>query len=120
MTAVAIVREKEEADSDGEARYRAITPDGGAQAVGRTAGQALDALTAQLAAAESGTLIIVQHMRPDHFFTQQQIDRLGDLTRRAQNGALTAEEEHERHALIEAELLASAQRSAALADSLGR
>ena len=92
MTAVAIVREREEADGEGEACYRATTPDGGAQAVGRTAGQALDALTAKLADGDSGTLIIIQRMRPDRFFTQQQIDRLGDLTRRAQDGALTAEE----------------------------
>jgi len=57
-----------------------------------------------------------QQMQPDRFFMQKQIDRLQELTQRAQAGALTAEEEFERHALIEAELLASAQRSAALAD----
>jgi hypothetical protein len=124
MTAVAIVREETKAGSD--VLYRAITHTGRTQSVGRTPGEALDALTAQLDEEESGTLVVVQQMRPDRFFTQSQVARLQELMQRFQAGeqsaerALTAEEEAELHALIEAELLASARRSEALADALGR
>ena len=74
MTAVAIVREGSEVGSD--VCYRAIAHPGKAQSVGRTAGEALDALTAQLADEETGTLVVVQQMRPDRFFTEAQVARL--------------------------------------------
>jgi hypothetical protein len=127
MTAVAIVRE--EATPEGETTYRAVAHGGATQSVGRTAGEALDALTAQLADEESGTLVVVQQMRPDRFFTETQIHRLQELMERrgaaqaagqSPETALTPEEQAELGALIEAELLASAQRAAALADALGR
>jgi hypothetical protein len=79
------------------------------QSIGKTAGQALDALKAQLNSEESGTLVIVQQMRPDRFFTEAQNCRLQELAERNQAGTLTNEEQTEYHDLIEVELLASAQ-----------
>jgi hypothetical protein len=75
MTTVAIVPEGPAARPTG---YRAVA--GKVQAVGKTAGEALDALAAQLDEAEAGTLIVVQHPRPDAYFTAQQQQRLQELT----------------------------------------
>ena len=50
----------------GALSYRAIAGEKHAQ--GKTAGEALDALTAQLSADEASTLVIVQSLRPDRFF----------------------------------------------------
>ena len=47
--------------------FRAVA--GRRQSVGRTPGEALDALTAQLTAEEAGTLLVVQHLQADAFFT---------------------------------------------------
>jgi hypothetical protein len=85
----------------------------------------LDALTAQLPADEASTLIIVQHLRPDRFFTAAQQQRLDTLmarwrTARDQGATLPTDEQTELEALIDAELQASADRAATLADALGR
>ena len=116
MTAIEIVRE----GNTTERRYRAMTHAGSVQSVGKTAGEALDALTAQLSEEEGGTLVVVQQGTPDRFFVAAQIRRLQELTERSQRATLTPEEQAEYHDLIEAELVASAQRTAALADALGR
>lgn len=47
--------------------FRAVAGD--VQSVGATAGQALDALTEKIGALQETTLIVVQPMRPDAFFT---------------------------------------------------
>ncbi|MCI0488381.1 MAG: hypothetical protein L0229_17465 [Blastocatellia bacterium] len=78
------------------------------ESVGRTAGEALDALTKQLSDDESGTLVIVQHLRPDSFFTTEQQQRLAELmsrwrAARDSNGQLPPDEQTELEALIEAE-----------------
>ena len=39
----------------------------------------MDALAAQLDQSEAGTLIVVQQMRPDRFFTADQQQRLDEL-----------------------------------------
>jgi hypothetical protein len=67
----------------------------------------------------------VQSLRPDRFFTAAQQQRLDALmarwrTLRDQGATLPADEHAELEALIEAELQASAARTAALADALGR
>lgn len=103
--------------------YRAIAGEKHAQ--GKTAGEALDALTAQLPADEASTLIIVQHLRPDRFFTAAQQQRLDTLmarwrTARDQGVPLPLDEQTELEAVIAAELQASADRAATLADALGR
>ena len=103
--------------------YRAIAGEKHAQ--GKTAGEALDALTAQLPADEASTLIIVQNLHPDRFFTAAQQQRLDALmarwrTARDQGATLPVDEQTELEALIDAELQASAARAATLADALGR
>ena len=120
MTKVAILPIPTE---QGALSYRAIAGEKHAQ--GKTAGEALDALTAQLSADEASTLIIVQHLRPDRFFTAAQQQRLDALmarwrTARDQGATLPADEQTELEALVEAELQASAARATTLADALGR
>ncbi len=103
----------------GGSSYRAVAGDKHSE--GDTAGAALDALTAQLSEDEAGTLVIVQSLRPDRFFNAAQQQRLAELmdrwrTARDQGGALPADEQAELQRLIEAEVRASADRAAALAD----
>src|SRR5438445_4768900 len=74
MTKVAILPEP---SIKGGNMYRAVA--GARQAVAKTVGGALDALTAQLPPEESGTLVVVQNHRPDRFFTAQQQQRLEEL-----------------------------------------
>ena len=70
MTAIAIVQE---VNGTGTGRFRAVA--GNTKSEGRTAGEALDALTARLGEKAEGTLVIVQHFRPDQFFTAGQVQR---------------------------------------------
>lgn len=120
MTTVAICPVKTEA---GSVSYLALAGDKRSQ--GSTAGEALDALTAQLDSNEAGTLVIVQSRLADEFFAVAQQQRLSDLMERwraARDGghALSAEEQVELDALVEAELAASGARAAAIAHELGR
>lgn len=106
---------------EGHITYHAIA--GNKQSFGQTAGQALDAITAQLEDEEAGTLVIVQNHRPDRFFTASQIKRLSELMQRwrdarNQNQELPAAEQAELEALVDAELQATAQRAAALLNDL--
>ncbi|WNN87282.1 hypothetical protein [Gloeocapsopsis dulcis] len=64
-------------DINGEKSYRAIARD--KYSVGKTAGQALDALTAQLDEIEFGALLVIQSFRPDPFFSAEQQERLSEL-----------------------------------------
>jgi hypothetical protein len=94
--------------------YRAVAGD--KESVGKTAGEALDALTAQLTEDESGTLVIVQHLRPDRFFTAEQQNRLAGLmsrwrSARVSNDNLLPEEQAELESLVDAELRAAAHRA---------
>jgi len=117
MTAVTIVRAE---PSENDEKYFAISLGKKVQSIGRTAGAALDALNVRLSATASGTLIIVQRQEPDAYFTEAQINRLRELMARSTSeSGLTLEEEAERDALIEAEFLASAQRTEVLADTVG-
>ena len=107
----------------GDFAYRAIAGEKHAQ--GKTAGEALDALTAQLPVDEVSTLVIVQSLRPDSFFTAAQQQRLSTLmarwrTMRDQEATSPVDEQTEFEALIDTELQAAATRAAALADVLGR
>jgi hypothetical protein len=112
MTTIAIIP-----DNPGSqpTSYRAIA--GNVQSVGRTAGEALDALTAQLGESEKGTLVVVQHQSPDALFSAEQQQRLGELMTRwhaardAQT-SLSADEQAELKALVEAELRAATARAA--------
>jgi hypothetical protein len=103
--------------------YHAVA--GGKQSGGRTAGEALDALTAQLPVDDAGTLVLIQSFKPDRFFDATQQQRLGelmDLWRKARDAGTTlpASEQAELEALVEAETRAAGDRIAALADELNR
>ena len=90
-------------------RYRALSGD--KESTGRTAGEALDALTSQLAEGEGGTLVIVQTHKPDRFFGAAQQERLAELMRLREAGGLTAEDERELEGLVEAELRGARERA---------
>jgi hypothetical protein len=94
MTTITILSE--------EKKYRAVA--GERESVGRTAGEALDALTAQLGEEESGTLVVIQNRRADRFFNASQQDRLTELMTKRKTGALSPNEETELENLVEAEL----------------
>jgi hypothetical protein len=103
--------------------YRAVAGD--KQSQGHTAGAALDALTAQLPPTENATLVIIHSQRPDPFFTAAQQQRLAELmaawrSARQSGTPWSAQEQAELEALVEAELRASAARTAALADEMNR
>ncbi|MBN3943601.1 MAG: hypothetical protein V7L21_20685 [Nostoc sp.] len=114
MTTVAILPTR---DPSGEKSYRAIAGD--KHSVGKTAGQALDALTAQLGETEFSALLVIQSFRPDTFFNAQQQERLSELMRlwrstRNQGQELLPEQQAELDELVEAELRAATARTAAL------
>jgi hypothetical protein len=118
MTKVAILPEPTAA---GDFAYRAIAA--GRQSVGKTAGEALDALTALLPVDQTGTLVIVQNLRPDSFFTAEQQNRLQYLMarwRRARDAgqALSSDEQAELDSLVAAELQATRDRAIALLQEL--
>lgn len=121
MTSIAILPEPSQT---GEPRFRALS--GSRQSFGSTPGEALDALRALLKEDETTSLYVIQEMQPDHFFTESQTRRLSELMQRVRESEertdadLTIEERAELESLIEAELQASALRSASLADALGR
>src|SRR5215470_20275848 len=77
MTTIAIVQENNLANSK---TYRAVA--GAKASVGATPGEALDALANLLDEDDSGTLVIVQHLSPDAFFTAEEQERLGELMSR--------------------------------------
>jgi hypothetical protein len=114
MTTIAILPD---APGSPDTTFRAIAD--GKQSTGRTAGEALDALTAQLDPAQVGTLIIVQQSRPDEFFTADQQNRLAELmdrwrAARDTGKTLSAHEQSELDSLVDAELRAATARASAL------
>jgi tryptophan 2,3-dioxygenase len=110
MTRVSIHHEP--ADSESLA-FRAVA--GQNQAKGRTAGEALDALAAQLPHEGPNTLVIVRSMGPDRFFSSEQCQRLEQLVALrnealSQGSRLHPEEQAELERLVDAEVAASAAR----------
>ncbi|HVA50592.1 MAG TPA: hypothetical protein VNH11_29875 [Pirellulales bacterium] len=110
-----------EPDEGGAVRYRAIA--GEQQSVGNTAGEALDAISAQLPADKKGTLVVVQNLQADQFFTKEQRTRLDDLMTRWRaardaGAALSAIEQAELDHLVQEEVVAAGRRAAALSDEL--
>ena len=117
MTKVAILPER----TNEGISYRAVAGD--KQSVGETPGQALDAITAQLSEEDRGTLVIVQNLRPDLFFSAEQQQRLGELmtlwrAARDVGASLSNEEQSELDRLIEAEIRASGRRADAMLNEL--
>ena len=118
MTTISIVPETR---SPTGSTFRAIA--GTHQSTGRTPGEALDAIASQLDDRDSGTLLVVQHMRPDRFFNEDQHRRLADLMARwraaRDSGATFPENEQQAlERLIDEELDGSAQRAAAMLGGL--
>jgi hypothetical protein len=118
MTKVALVPERADAD---EFTFRAVSARN--QAVGRTAGEALDALTTQLSAEDTDTLIIVRSLVPDRFFTSEQRQRLQELiarwrTARDKGKALSANDQSELENLIDLEVRAATERATAVVHEL--
>jgi sarcosine oxidase gamma subunit len=114
MIKVALLRENSES---GEYEYRAVTARN--QAFGRTAGEALNALTAQIPA----ELIIVRSLAPDRFFTGEQRQRLDDLMARwrsARDGGqpLSARDQSELEELIDLEVQGATERATAVLEKL--
>ena len=118
MTKVAMFRE--DAGAEGMP-FRAVTVHN--QAMGRTAGEALDVLTAQLGEDEADTLVIVRNLGPDRFFTLEQRQRLEELMTRWRSArdagqSLGGAEQAELEELIDAEVRAAAERASALSSEL--
>jgi hypothetical protein len=104
-------------ESDAPRVYRAVS--GQRQAVGATVGDAVKNLTDQLGEPEETTLVVVQPMKPDRFFTAEQIRQLSDLmakwrAARDAGGCLAPDEQAELERLVQAELAATIERSKAL------
>ena len=119
MTTVAIVP----VSSASGTTYQASS--GSRLSEGRTAGEALDALTLQLPDDDGESLIVVQRFRGDAFFSAAQQARLKDLMQkwrmsRDSGRALPADEEAELQSLVDAELAASAARASHVAEELRR
>ena len=120
MTKVAILSMPTETNG---MTYHAIAGDKWSS--GKTAGEALDALTVQFSDSENGTLIILQNFHPDPFFTANQQQRLAMLmaqwrTARDQGQLLPAAEQAELGELVAAELRASANRATVLLRELNQ
>jgi hypothetical protein len=120
MTKVSVSHEPGNADS---MSYRAVA--GRTQALGRTAGEALDALAAQLAPEDAETLVIVRDLKPDRFFSSEQRRRLAELValRRevlAGRARWDREDAAELELLVDAELQAAAERARNLVRDLGQ
>ncbi len=107
MTGVSIHAENEDLQAP---RFRAVA--GRRQSVGRTAGEALDALLAQEGDSIESAAILIQRFIPDSYFTQAQYDRMRALLDR--RASLQADENDELDALIDAELDATVKRTSAL------
>jgi hypothetical protein len=109
------------ATTNGDRVYRAAIGD--RQSTGKTAGEALDALTVQMGDREINGFLLLPSYEPDRFFTAQQQQRLTELmslrrTARDSGEMLPAEKQSELDDLIEAELYATAERAKAILDQI--
>lgn len=85
---------------------------GSYEAVGRTAGEALDSLLAKEGQSIESSTILIQRFAPDIYFTQAQHDRMTDLLDR--RGSLSDAETAELDELIDVELDATVTRAEAV------
>jgi regulator of protease activity HflC (stomatin/prohibitin superfamily) len=107
MTSIAMRTENRQA---GAPQFRAVA--GHRQCVGRTMGEALDALATDWDDDIQEIAVFIQRLQPDAYFTAAQYHRMQELlTRRA---TLTAEERVELETLIDAELDATVARTGSL------
>jgi hypothetical protein len=106
-------------NTEGELSYHAVS--GNKSSLGKTPGEALDAISVHLSDDQVGTLVVIQSFRPDRFFSDSEQRRLSELMERRsrldqQCGGMSESEQAELEALIEAEVRAAGKRAAALAD----
>ena len=94
----------------GTPQFRAVA--GNRQSVGRTMGEALDALTADWGDDIQETAVFIQRFQPDAYFTAAQCCRMQELL--ARRATLTAEERAELETLIDTELDATIARTESL------
>ena len=116
MTKVALVEDI----GDAGPAFRAVA--GGNRSMGRTAGEALDALASRLSDADADTLIIVRQLRPDRYFTAEQQGRLEELMtkwRQGRDASLSPGDQAELESLVDAELRAATERAAVISQNLG-
>jgi hypothetical protein len=104
-------------DATGHQHYRASAGD--RHSTGQTPGQALDAIVAQTGQQGSEFFLLTPNFQPDRFFTAQQQQRLTTLmaqwrNARDQQQPFPDELQQELDTLVEAELLATADRLTAL------
>jgi len=104
MPSIAI---RTEHDQAGMPQFRAVA--GNRQSVGRTMGEALDALTADWGETLQETAVLIQRFQPDAYFTAAQHCRMQELLSRRTR--LTAVERAELETLIDAELDATVART---------
>jgi hypothetical protein len=109
MTSIAVPPEQGEA---GELRFRTIAGD--RQSVGRTMGEALDALVADWPDDVQETAVLIQRFQPDMHFAEAQDQRARELL--ARRAALSPAERGELEALVDAELDATVARTGGLAE----
>jgi hypothetical protein len=100
--------------TNGDRLYHAVM--GGQQSTGKTAGEALDALTMKIGSVEVNGFLLLPNFQPDQFFTAYQQQRLKELMNswrvvRDQGEELPPEQQTELDELIEAELYATAERA---------
>ncbi|MEC4815216.1 MAG: hypothetical protein SAK29_18350 [Scytonema sp. PMC 1069.18] len=120
MTTVAILPMY---DASGNKSYRAVAGD--KQSIGKTAGQALDALTAELGENEFSALLLLQSFHPDQFFGVEQQQRLSELmdmwrTARDEGRSLSEQMQTELDNLVETEIIAATNRSASLLQQINQ
>lgn len=100
----------------GEPRFRAIS--GKRQSLGQTAGEALDALNEEAGPDAEPSLVVVQQIGGDTFFTDAHYQRMQELLARSES--MTSDEQGELERLASEEIIASGERTKAIADALGR
>jgi hypothetical protein len=118
MTKVTITRNN---PGSASGTFRAATR--GHESVGQTPGAALDALASQLNEHDADTLIVVQNLRPDKFFTTAQQKRLSELLESRRTALdsgreMDPAESVELESLIDEELEAATRRAEAMIDEL--
>lgn len=94
--------------------FRAVG--GGKQFVAPTVGGAVGGLSAELGPPTETTLVVVQPMKPDRFFTAEQQSRLAELmtawrSARDTGTAFPPADQHELDALVRQELAAATERA---------
>ena len=117
MTTITVLPPRE-----AESEYRAVVD--GVEATGGTPGQAIDALVTRTGRPTETTLIIVQPITADEFFTAEQQARLADLMARWRQARdaqtpFPAVEQAELDALIATELKAATARASAVLRAVG-